>query len=301
MTTRQLARATRFLANDGVDPGRGRRTLSAPMAGRVGALMLACATYDAAGEFAFDVGPSCKSGVASATIAAAPGRMGRCVWSHRSTSRATPSPDTSHSMSCRNAGSCRCSDRGSAAWQPASGQEDPMPVENGDRRLLVLRHAKASRDDAGLADHERPLSGRGRRALPRLQRELARRREPIDLVLCSSAIRARQTLEGVRDALPGEAAVAIEHGLYGASGTELVQRLRAVPASVTGVLLIGHNPGLEQLVHKLAGNGDPDALAQLATKYPTGALATLRVSSRWSALVAGSCHLDDLVLPRALG
>jgi phosphohistidine phosphatase len=175
-----------------------------------------------------------------------------------------------------------------------------MPVDDADRRLLVLRHAKSSRDDHTLTDHDRPLAGRGRRALPRLQRELAARQEPVDLVLCSSATRARQTLEGVRDALP-DAAVAIEEGLYAASVATLLERLRAVPASVTGVLLIGHNPGLELLLHKLAGNGEPDALAQLATKYPTGALATLRVPSRWSALVAGSCHLEDLVIPRALG
>jgi phosphohistidine phosphatase len=176
-----------------------------------------------------------------------------------------------------------------------------MPAADDARRLLVLRHAKSSRDDATLADHDRPLSARGRRALPRLQRELAAREEPIDLVLCSSAVRARRTLEGVRSALPAGAAVAIEDGLYAASVTGLLERLRAVPASVTGVLLIGHNPGLELLVHKLAGSGDPDALAQLASKYPTGALATLQVPSRWSALVAGSCQLEDLVVPRGLG
>jgi phosphohistidine phosphatase len=176
-----------------------------------------------------------------------------------------------------------------------------MSTADGARRLLALRHAKSSRDDATLTDHDRPLSGRGRRALPRLQRELAARGEPIDLVLCSSAIRTRRTLEGIRDALPAEAAVAIEDGLYAASAADLLERLRAVPASVGGVLLIGHNPGLELLVRKLAGSGDADALAQLATKYPTGALATLHVPSRWSALVAGSCRLEDLVVPRALG
>lgn len=81
MSTRQLARATRFLANDGVDPASGRRILSAPLARRVCAIMLTCGTYDAAGEFAFDVGLPCKSGVAGAIIAAVPDRMGLCVWS----------------------------------------------------------------------------------------------------------------------------------------------------------------------------------------------------------------------------
>lgn len=81
MTARQLARATRFLANGGVDPGSGERILPARLARRVCAIMLTCGTYDAAGEFAYDVGLPCKSGVAGAIIAAVPARMGLCVWS----------------------------------------------------------------------------------------------------------------------------------------------------------------------------------------------------------------------------
>jgi glutaminase len=81
MTARQLARATRFLANAGVDPSTGRRVLSAPLARRVAALMLTCGTYDAAGEFAFSVGLPCKSGVAGAIVAVVPDRLVACVWS----------------------------------------------------------------------------------------------------------------------------------------------------------------------------------------------------------------------------
>jgi glutaminase len=81
MTTRQLARATRFLANDGVDPGSGDRILSGALARRVAAIMLTCGTYDAAGEFAYSVGLPCKSGIAGAIIASAPERLGVCVWS----------------------------------------------------------------------------------------------------------------------------------------------------------------------------------------------------------------------------
>jgi glutaminase len=81
MTTRQLARASRFLANDGVDPASGERILAAPLARRIGALMITCGTYDAAGEFAFDVGLPCKSGVAGAIMALVPHRMGIAVWS----------------------------------------------------------------------------------------------------------------------------------------------------------------------------------------------------------------------------
>ncbi len=81
MTTRQLARSVRFLANDGVDPASGRRVLSSTLTRRVAAIMLTCGTYDAAGEFAFRVGLPCKSGVAGAIVSLVPRQMGVCVWS----------------------------------------------------------------------------------------------------------------------------------------------------------------------------------------------------------------------------
>ncbi len=81
MTTRQLARAVRFLANDGVDPATGEVILSAPLARRVAAVMLTCGTYDSAGEFAFDVGIPCKSGVAGGIMGLLPEEAGVCVWS----------------------------------------------------------------------------------------------------------------------------------------------------------------------------------------------------------------------------
>nr|WP_275889393.1 glutaminase A [Nakamurella flavida] len=81
VTTRGLARAARFLANDGVDPRTGGRILTEPLARRVNALMLTCGTYDAAGQFAYDVGFPCKSGVAGAVMGDVPGRYGVCAWS----------------------------------------------------------------------------------------------------------------------------------------------------------------------------------------------------------------------------
>jgi glutaminase len=81
MTTRQLARAIRFLGNHGVDPASGKQILSAPLARRVSAIMLTAGTYDSAGQFAFDVGIPCKSGVAGGIVAVVPGELGVCVWS----------------------------------------------------------------------------------------------------------------------------------------------------------------------------------------------------------------------------
>jgi glutaminase len=81
LTARQLARASRFLADDGIDPASGREILSGPLARRVMAVMLTCGTYDAAGDFAFSVGLPCKSGVAGGILAVAPDHSGICVWS----------------------------------------------------------------------------------------------------------------------------------------------------------------------------------------------------------------------------
>ncbi|WP_299954744.1 glutaminase A [uncultured Modestobacter sp.] len=81
VTTRQLARAARFLAHDGVDPRTGDRVLTEPLARRVSAVMLTCGTYDAAGQFAYDVGFPCKSGVAGAVMGDVPNRFGVCAWS----------------------------------------------------------------------------------------------------------------------------------------------------------------------------------------------------------------------------
>jgi glutaminase len=81
MSTRQLARAIRFLANDGVEPETSERIVAPELAKRVAAIMFTCGTYDAAGEFAFSVGLPCKSGVAGGIVGIVPGRMGVCVWS----------------------------------------------------------------------------------------------------------------------------------------------------------------------------------------------------------------------------
>jgi glutaminase len=81
MTPRQLARAVRFVANDGIDPATGRAVVTPEQSRRLGALMLTCGTYDAAGEFAFQVGMPCKSGVGGAIVAVVPDVLGVCVWS----------------------------------------------------------------------------------------------------------------------------------------------------------------------------------------------------------------------------
>ena len=168
--------------------------------------------------------------------------------------------------------------------------------------LYLLRHAKSSWDDVGLADRDRPLAPRGRKAARRIAEHLAGAEVPPALVLCSSAVRTRQTLDAVLPSLADDPEVLVEDGLYGALADSLLARLRAVPAGVPSVLLIGHNPGIGDLALELAGRGDTAALQRLREGYPTGALATLAIEDGgWAELADGGAELTDYVVPRELG
>ena len=167
------------------------------------------------------------------------------------------------------------------------------------RVLYLLRHAKSSWSSAELDDHDRPLAGRGRDAVRRIRRHVTEAGIAPELVLCSSARRTVMTLEGIADALPAKVDVQIEEGLYAASSGRLLARLHEV-GDVTGVLLIGHNPGLEMLADNLVGGGDSGLRRQLESKFPTGALATLTFDGPWSGLAPGGATLAAFVVPREL-
>jgi phosphohistidine phosphatase len=169
------------------------------------------------------------------------------------------------------------------------------------KTLLLLRHAKSSWDDPGLVDHDRPLAPRGVRAAEKVAEHLDRSGLRPDLVLCSSARRTRQTLEALEPILGDLVDVRIENGLYGASSHELLRRLHAVDAAVSTALVIGHNPGLEDLAVDLAGDGEPEALAELHTKFPTAALAVFGLGeNEWADLRRECARLTEIVLPRKL-
>jgi phosphohistidine phosphatase len=121
------------------------------------------------------------------------------------------------------------------------------------------------------------------------------------LVLCSSARRARETLEVVRTALGASADVEFDAELYGADSDLLLGRLQAVRNEVESVMLVGHNPGLQDLALMLAGDGEPRAMDLLRAKFPTGALAILEVGApTWAELGLGGATLTRLVLPAEL-
>jgi phosphohistidine phosphatase len=166
------------------------------------------------------------------------------------------------------------------------------------KHIHLLRHAKSSWDDPELADHDRPLAPRGRKAAKRMARHLEHAGVRPDLVLCSSSVRTRQTLERIAATIPDGARVEVEDGLYAAGASTLIERLRRVPPETRAVLVVAHNPGLQDLGVLLAGRGP--ALGRLVEKYPTGALATLAYEGSWTDLRAGACELVELIFPREL-
>lgn len=162
-------------------------------------------------------------------------------------------------------------------------------------RLYLLRHAKSSWDDPSLTDHDRPLARRGRRAAKAMAAHLARHDIVPELVLCSTAVRTRQTSEAVLAGAP----VLYERELYEARAADLLDRVRRVPDSIGSVLLIGHNPGTEELALWLS-RPSPER-DEVAVKFPTGALATLELDgASWSGLVPGRASLTAFVRPRDL-
>ena len=166
--------------------------------------------------------------------------------------------------------------------------------------LYLLRHAKWSWDDPVLVDHERPLSPRGRRAAARIAEHLNSEGIRPALVLCSSSRRTRQTLELVAAALP-DVPRQVEADLYRADAGSLLRRLQQLPDTAGSVLLVGHNPGLQDLALALAGGGDSETLARLRAKTPTGALATLAAPvTRWRDLRPRGAELVAFVVPRGL-
>ena len=168
--------------------------------------------------------------------------------------------------------------------------------------ILLLRHAKSAWGQPGLDDHERPLNKRGERAAEAMAEHIVHNAPRPDLILCSTALRTRQTLAPLVHRLVSPAPpIALEKSLYLASKPALLVRLRAVPDDVRAVLLIGHNEGIGELAGSLAGRGRGTDLAALHAKYPTGTLATLRApAGRWSDLAPRSAELLSFVRPRDL-
>jgi phosphohistidine phosphatase len=166
------------------------------------------------------------------------------------------------------------------------------------KRLYLLRHAKSSWDDPELSDHDRPLAKRGRRASKLIAEHLGRERIRPALILCSSARRTRETLDRIAPAMGAKREVRIERELYRADAMDLLGLLRGLPDDVGSVMLIGHNPAIQDLGLALAGRGP--VVGMMQEKFPTGALATLEFDGPWRELAPGAGSAVAFIKPREL-
>jgi phosphohistidine phosphatase len=167
-------------------------------------------------------------------------------------------------------------------------------------RLLLLRHGKAAWPD-GMDDVERPLTKRGREASRRMGRYLADERLAPDLALVSPARRAQETWTFAKDPL-GDVPMRSEPRIYEAPPDRLLTVVKGVEPDVGTLLVVGHNPGLQELLRLLLGNDERYAHGALITKYPTAGLAVVDLPVRaWHELSPRSGRLLRFVTPKTLG
>ena len=169
------------------------------------------------------------------------------------------------------------------------------------KTLLLLRHAKSSWDDSALADFDRPLAKRGRKTAPRVGRELARRGWLPDAALVSPSSRTRQTWDLMVSELPNPPQPDFRKALYESSAEQLLGEVHKTAETVGTLLVVAHNPGLQDLALSLAGaDSDSQAVEQVGEKFPTAALARLVFDGQWDALRPGAARLTHCLRPKLL-
>lgn len=169
------------------------------------------------------------------------------------------------------------------------------------KRLILLRHAKSAWDNPSLADFDRPLSNRGRKAAPLVGAYLARRRMVPGVVLASSAKRVLETLDLVCAGWQTKPTVRKLKSLYLATPREMLRRLQAIGREPDCVMLVGHNPGIADLANWLCSHGKAEHRADLARKFPTGAVAVIEFDVEdWADADAESGHLIDFATPKQI-
>jgi len=157
------------------------------------------------------------------------------------------------------------------------------------RRLVLLRHAKSDWPD--VPDHDRPLAKRGRKDAPVIGRWLRGHGYVPEVVVCSTARRTRQTWDLVAREVDGSPSVHFEPRAYAASAQTLLYLARELPGRCRTALLIGHNPGTEDLAN---------SLADVALRFPTAAVAVFELDGDWPDLAPGQARLLDFTMPAEL-
>ena len=166
-------------------------------------------------------------------------------------------------------------------------------------RLMLLRHAKSDWP-SGVDDHERPLAKRGRRASPLMGSYMAKEGLLPDLAIVSTARRTQETWELARPAFGAPIAQRNERRLYEGLFGSLLAVIQDIGVETHTLLLVGHNPGLQELALKLIGTSGEHDLTRLREKYPTGGLAVIDFDvARWSRVVTAAGQLERFETPRS--
>jgi len=169
------------------------------------------------------------------------------------------------------------------------------------RRILLFRHAKSDWSDPDRDDHDRRLNRRGEEAAPKIGTYLARHRLVPQQVLCSTARRARDTWDLVAAELPTPPPVTYDERLYNARPGAILDVLQGLEAKIRSALVVGHNPGLQELATLLIASGDLDHRERLREKFPTAGLVVIDFAvDNWSRLHPHSGRLERFVVPRML-
>ena len=161
------------------------------------------------------------------------------------------------------------------------------------KTLLLLRHAKSDWDDPSLQDFDRPLAARGERDAPQIGKALRKRGDTLpDLIISSPAARAKATVKAVVIAAKVDTHIQYDEAIYGASSAELTKLVNRIPDASSCAMLVGHNPGFEDLVGRLSGSPE---------RMPTAALACLEFQvNSWSEVGEEEGKLVWLLTPKQL-
>jgi phosphohistidine phosphatase len=169
------------------------------------------------------------------------------------------------------------------------------------KTLTLLRHAKSAWDDPVARDFDRPLNPKGARAAVAIGQHMRSLGLSFDHVVASPALRVMETVEHLARGYGRAIEPEWDRRLYLASTAMLIDLIHALPPEAESALLIGHNPGLEELVLLLTADTPDAALRrEVAIKYPTASLAELHIVGDWSALLPGEARLMRFIRPRDL-
>jgi phosphohistidine phosphatase len=168
-------------------------------------------------------------------------------------------------------------------------------------RLMLLRHAKSEKAEAGEPDRERHLNARGKSDAPMIGAYMAHHALIPDLALISPAVRTRETWERIVAELPNRPRETFEERLYNAGRQQILVLVKETAPAARTLMLIGHNPGLHDLARQLIASGDVEARERLNEGLPTSGLVVIDFAGNdWRKLHARSGRLAHFITPRSL-